>query len=96
MNFKSSILLLLATVFSGCAMYAGINYDQLFGTEQVRERQLPCTLAKLSIFKRSKPILDNRCVVCHACYDAPCQLKMTSAEGIDRGRAKRWFIRELG
>ncbi|MCW0469986.1 hypothetical protein OH492_16720 [Vibrio chagasii] len=32
-----------------------------------------------------KPIIDNRCVVCHACYDAPCQLKMSSVEGIDRG-----------
>jgi hypothetical protein len=24
-------------------------------------------------------------VVCHACYDAPCQLKLGSSEGIDRG-----------
>ncbi|OEF77052.1 9-hexadecenoic acid cis-trans isomerase, partial [Vibrio splendidus 1F-157] len=35
-----------------------------------------------------KPIIDNRCVVCHACYDAPCQLKMSSVEGIDRGASK--------
>ena len=32
-----------------------------------------------------KPILDSRCVVCHACYDAPCQLKLGSMEGIERG-----------
>ncbi|EOW9195640.1 TPA: fatty acid cis/trans isomerase [Vibrio cholerae] len=89
MNFKSSILLLLATIFSGCAMYAGINYDQLFGTEQVRERQLPFHSSQAQHFLNEvKPILDNRCVVCHACYDAPCQLKMTSAEGIDRGASK--------
>ncbi len=89
MNFKSSILLLLATIFSGCAMYAGINYDQLFGTEQVRERQLPLHSSQAQHFLNEvKPILDNRCVVCHACYDAPCQLKMTSAEGIDRGASK--------
>ncbi|WP_394221039.1 fatty acid cis/trans isomerase [Alteromonas gracilis] len=31
------------------------------------------------------PVLTKRCVVCHACYDAPCQLKMSSAEGIARG-----------
>jgi len=24
-------------------------------------------------------------VVCHGCYDAPCQLKMSSIEGIERG-----------
>lgn len=33
-------------------------------------------------------MLDKRCVVCHACYDAPCQLKLTSPEGIDRGASK--------
>lgn len=32
-----------------------------------------------------KPILEKRCVVCHGCYDAPCQLKLSSPEGIDRG-----------
>ncbi|ENM5895174.1 fatty acid cis/trans isomerase [Vibrio mimicus] len=89
MNFKSSILLLVVTLFSGCAMYAGINYDQLFGSQSVRERQLPLQSSQAQYFLNEvKPILDNRCVVCHACYDAPCQLKMTSAEGIDRGATK--------
>lgn len=35
-----------------------------------------------------QPILDKRCVVCHACYDAPCQLKLGSYEGITRGANK--------
>ena len=35
-----------------------------------------------------KPILDRRCVVCHGCYDAPCQLKLGSWEGIARGTSK--------
>jgi hypothetical protein len=35
-----------------------------------------------------KPLIDNRCVVCHACYDAPCQLKLGSSEGIQRGASK--------
>jgi len=30
-------------------------------------------------------ILQSRCVVCHGCYDAPCQLKLTAWEGIARG-----------
>ena len=34
------------------------------------------------------PVLKQRCVVCHACYDAPCQLKMSSPEGIARGANK--------
>ncbi|MBI3892475.1 MAG: fatty acid cis/trans isomerase [Candidatus Wallbacteria bacterium] len=35
-----------------------------------------------------KPILERHCIVCHACYDAPCQLKMESSEGLDRGASK--------
>ena len=35
-----------------------------------------------------RPILDSRCVVCHGCYDAPCQLKLSAYEGIQRGGSK--------
>lgn len=34
------------------------------------------------------PVLTKRCVVCHACYDAPCQLKMSSPDGVTRGAHK--------
>jgi len=30
-------------------------------------------------------ILNRRCVVCHGCYDAPCQLKLSAWEGVARG-----------
>src|SRR6188768_4000272 len=36
-----------------------------------------------------KPILDNRCAVCHACYDGPCQLKLTAWEGLARGASRQ-------
>jgi hypothetical protein len=32
-----------------------------------------------------RPILDTKCVSCHACYDAPCQLNLTDPEGWKRG-----------
>ncbi|MCW5211455.1 fatty acid cis/trans isomerase, partial [Desulfobulbus sp. TB] len=35
-----------------------------------------------------KPLLDKRCVVCHSCYNSPCQLKLSSYEGLDRGASK--------
>ena len=35
-----------------------------------------------------KPVLEHRCIVCHGCYDAPCQLKLSSDEGIKRGASK--------
>jgi fatty acid cis/trans isomerase CTI len=33
--------------------------------------------------------VERRCVVCHGCYDAPCQFRMTSAEAISRGASKQ-------
>ncbi|HVP30520.1 MAG TPA: fatty acid cis/trans isomerase, partial [Myxococcota bacterium] len=35
-----------------------------------------------------RPVLESRCVVCHACYDGPCQLLLSSPEGIARGATK--------
>jgi len=35
-----------------------------------------------------KPVLENRCIVCHGCYDAPCQLKLSSMAGLRRGASK--------
>jgi len=42
----------------------------------------------ISFLDDVKPILDSRCVVCHSCYNAACQLKLSSYEGIDRGGSK--------
>jgi hypothetical protein len=36
-----------------------------------------------------KPLLESRCVVCHACYDAPCQLLLSSFDGAQRGATKQ-------
>ena len=35
-----------------------------------------------------QPIFDQYCVACHACFDAPCQLNLGSAEGLLRGANK--------
>ena len=43
---------------------------------------------KIDYIKDVKPILDKRCVVCHSCYNSPCQLKLSSFEGLDRGASK--------
>lgn len=38
--------------------------------------------------KDIQPIFDAKCAACHGCYDAPCQLKLTSADGVARGASK--------
>jgi hypothetical protein len=35
-----------------------------------------------------KEILEQRCMVCHGCYDAPCQLKLDAWEGLERGASQ--------
>ncbi len=35
-----------------------------------------------------KPIIEEKCVACHGCFDAPCQLKMESTAGLLRGATK--------
>lgn len=47
-------------------------------------------LAQYVSFERDvQPILNKRCVVCHSCYNAPCQLKLGSFEGLMRGTSKK-------
>ena len=43
----------------------------------------------IDYLKEVKPLLDRRCVVCHSCYNSPCQLKLDSFEGADRGATKK-------
>jgi len=78
-----SILLLLSACSSSeksvTADQATVDLDLLY------------TLPKeqISFKEEVQPILESRCVVCHGCYDAPCQLKLTSPEGIHRGANKK-------
>ena len=42
----------------------------------------------ISFTKEIKPILDAKCVSCHACYESPAQLDLRNAKGIQRGAMK--------
>jgi len=46
------------------------------------------TESPVSYETQVKPVLERRCIVCHACYDAPCQMKLSSIEGIKRGASE--------
>lgn len=53
------------------------------------EQELLFEQGKLLRYQRDiQPIFNKRCVVCHSCYNSPCQLKMTSWEGVARGASK--------
>lgn len=42
-----------------------------------------------TLARRAAQTLEQRCVVCHGCYDSPCQLTLSSFEGVARGASKR-------
>lgn len=76
---------------SGCATLGVMEFDKLYGPSHVDNRlsQPKATTAQAIHFNQQiQPIIENRCVVCHGCYDAPCQLKMESRAGIERGANK--------
>lgn len=39
----------------------------------------------VSFTKEIQPILEAKCLACHSCFDAPCQLKLENNEGLLRG-----------
>jgi hypothetical protein len=81
-----SLLLGSLAVVIGCSAYRQYDLDRRLGDEQVRDREVTRLAAgAIDYHTQVRPILESRCVVCHACYDAPCQLKLGSIEGIDRG-----------
>ncbi|MGQ7844882.1 fatty acid cis/trans isomerase [Granulosicoccus sp. 3-233] len=55
---------------------------------QLRSELPDSAVAGIDFLDDVKPILDTRCIACHACYDAPCQLKTSAAEGLSRGASK--------
>lgn len=89
-NLRRSLHLVLLSLFLfGCAVLAEKQLNDQWGTPQVQQREISHESQHLVEYHRDiQPILNQRCVVCHACYDAACQLKLSSYEGVDRGANK--------
>lgn len=82
---KLLMLLLLCSGITACATYSYHQFNEQFGKPEVKNRVVPSSPLTQHYEQSVRPILNQRCVVCHACYDAPCQLKLSSSAGIDRG-----------
>lgn len=87
MDFKFIyFVLLMLMLLSACSPsdktiepeQAIVEYDLLYDLPK----------QKLSFNNDVLPVLEKRCIACHGCYDAPCQLKLTSTEGVYRGANK--------
>ena len=99
-NTRAYTLLIILTIITGCTtLYRTVqspDFKALYGPSKPKQRVLTQKAAEESLAQGAvsfrndiKPILDSRCVACHACYDAPCQLKLSSSTGLDRGATKQ-------
>lgn len=86
--FRSLSTYLLLLFVTGCVYIATSQLDEKYGKPEVRDRHIEMAGHSAEYYRDVKPILDNRCVVCHGCYDAPCQLKLGGTVAIDRGASK--------
>src|SRR5947207_432097 len=80
---------LAVVAVAACPTLTSSSLDERFGPADPTRFDVPTEpLAGQSYARDIQPILDRRCVVCHACYDGPCQLKTTSWQGLARGASK--------
>ena len=84
------IILTLFVLLSSCSSTdKKEEFDQLYGSSAPLNRFVTLEELKaksiISYSKDVQPILNQRCAVCHSCFDAPCQLNLTSIDGLDRG-----------
>ncbi len=78
--------LLIVVLLSGCTAIGTLQFERHFGKSEVKNRVVDVLPpGTIDYWSEVKPVLEKRCVVCHGCYDASCQLKMSSIEGIERG-----------
>ncbi|HET9699427.1 MAG TPA: fatty acid cis/trans isomerase, partial [Burkholderiales bacterium] len=86
---RQFLLPFLIAMLAGCSTLARHELDQRYGAPDRGRFDTPQAVpAGVSYRRDVQPILDRRCVVCHACYDAPCQLKLGAWEGVARGASK--------
>jgi hypothetical protein len=86
-NKRTIAALLLLLLAMGCTPMLLHKLDEQFGVaDKTRYDAPPKPVADAPEYWRDvRPVLEQRCTVCHGCYDAPCQQNLTSWDGIVRG-----------
>lgn len=86
-RFPPRFSVLIVLLLGGCVTLVAHRLDERYGAPDPARFDRPQTpvAGAPDYWGDVRPILDQRCVVCHACYDAPCQFNATSYAGITRG-----------
>src|ERR1700739_523551 len=71
--------------FRICSLIAVIFLSLHCGLEDAKSQS---ALTGDDYSTRIQSIFTSRCIACHSCYHAPCQLKLQSYSGLARGATK--------
>ena len=84
---KKAVFLFLLAILIGCTPVIMHQLDERFGTADPSRYNTPTAPQNGApeYWHDVRPLLEQRCTVCHGCYDAPCQQNLTSWDGIARG-----------
>ena len=86
MKRATAYFILVLIIVAGCSAYRTAKFNRKYGPVQTVDRTVSAYKpGEVSFHNDVQPILERRCDVCHGCYDAPCQLKLTCYEGLERG-----------
>jgi hypothetical protein len=90
MRSKYLVLIGMSLLLTSCQSAVDKESEQQDGSAMTHTREvMQLSPNAVNYWSDVKPVLESRCVVCHACYDAPCQLKLSSIEGIERGASSQ-------
>ena len=80
----AAIVVLLVLLFSFAA--SGPTQEPAQGLAQTSDTQRASTNAAVPNYAADiQPIFNGRCIACHGCLGSPCNLKLTSFRGVERG-----------
>jgi hypothetical protein len=86
MKRATAYFILVLIIVAGCSAYRTVQFKKQYGPVRTVDRTVSSYKpGEVSFYDDVQPILERRCDVCHGCYDAPCQLKLTCYEGLERG-----------
>jgi len=80
-NFRYPFIALLILLAAGCMQPTAVEESGPGPTVSATQTY--------SYSRDIRPIVDQKCIACHACYDAPCQLKLSSDQGLLRGATRK-------
>ena len=69
------------------AAFAALSHARAEPATAAQEAPQPASAGAIS-YEAAQKLFNARCVACHSCNNAPCQLKLTSYEGLQRGASK--------